>query len=144
MRVIFAKFPLLRKIQTLSHKPLVRQTSNDHHCNWHAQKPICRDFQIILHCSSWSKTTLCIFKEQICLPNRKCYGKNKLYFDWEEMLKMALTSYPSTDCKTYTLLTSVHNDADDTDNADTTDNADDYSRVVGIALLKAFSCANNR
>ena len=38
----------------------------------------------------------------------------------------------STDSKTYTLLTSVHNDADD---------ADDYNRVIGIAQLKAFSCA---
>ena len=37
MRVNFAKFPLLRKIQTLSHKLMVRQTSNHHHCNWHAQ-----------------------------------------------------------------------------------------------------------
>ena len=36
--------------------------------------------------------------------------------------------------KTYTLLTSVHNN---------TDNADDYNRVIGIAQLKAFSCANN-
>ena len=36
----FAKFPLLSKIQTLSHKLLVRQTSNHHHCNWHTQKPI--------------------------------------------------------------------------------------------------------
>ena len=33
MRIIFAKFPLLSKIQTLSHKLLVRQTSNHHHCN---------------------------------------------------------------------------------------------------------------
>ena len=37
--------------------------------------------------------------------------------------------------KTYTLLTAVHNDADD---------ANDYNRVIGIAQLKAFSCANNR
>ena len=29
------------------------------------------------------------------------------------------------------LLTSVHNDTDDADN---------YNRVIGIALLKAFSC----
>ena len=87
MRVIFMKFPLLRKIQTVSQKLLVRQTSNHCHCNWHAQKPYCRDFQVILSSSSWSKTTLCIFKEQIWLPNRKCYGKNNLYFDQEEMLK---------------------------------------------------------
>ena len=55
MRVSFAKFPLLNKIQTLSHKRLVRQTSNYHHCNWHAQKSICIDFQVILSNSSWSK-----------------------------------------------------------------------------------------
>ena len=41
------------------------------------------------------------------------------------------------------LLTSVHNDADDTDATDDADNTDDYNRVIGIALLKAFSCANN-
>ena len=44
------------------------------------------------------------------------------------------------------LLTSVHNDSDDTDNADDADatddadNTDNYNRVIGIALLKAFSC----
>ena len=75
IRVIFAKSPLLSKIQTLSHKLLARQTSNHHHCNWHTQKPISRDFQVILSYSSWSKTTLYIFKEQIWLPNRKCYGR---------------------------------------------------------------------
>ena len=36
------------------------------------------------------------------------------------------------------LLTSVHNEADD---ADATDDADNYNRVIGIVLLKAFSCA---
>ena len=36
--VFFAKFQLLSKIQTLSHKLLVRQTSNHHHCHWHAPK----------------------------------------------------------------------------------------------------------
>ena len=46
--VIFAKFPLLNKIQTLSHKLWVRQTSNYHHCNWPAQKPKCRNFQVML------------------------------------------------------------------------------------------------
>ena len=35
--------------------------------------------------------------------------------------------------KTYTLLTSAHNDAD---------NANDYNGVIGIAQLKAFPCAN--
>ena len=38
--VFFAKFLFLSKIQTLSHKLLVRQTSNHHHCNQHTQKPI--------------------------------------------------------------------------------------------------------
>ena len=38
------------------------------------------------------------------------------------------------------LLTSLHNNADD---ADATDDANDYNRVIGIALLKAFSCAKN-
>ena len=38
------------------------------------------------------------------------------------------------------LLTSVHNDADATDNADDTD---DYNRVIGIAQLKAFSSAKH-
>ena len=44
-----------------------------------AQKPINWDFQMISHYSSWSKTTLCIFQEQIWLPNRKHYGK-KLFW----------------------------------------------------------------
>ena len=45
------------------------------------------------------------------------------------------------------LFASIHNDTDDadaTDNADTTDNGDDankYNWVIGIALVKAFSCA---
>ena len=51
-----------------------------------------------------------------------------------------LTTSLSTDCKTYTLLTSVHNDADAPDDVD---NANNYNRVSGIALLKAFSCGNN-
>ena len=36
------------------------------------------------------------------------------------------------------LLTSVHNDAD------ATDDANNYNRVIGMALLKAFSCANKK
>ena len=66
------------------------QTSNHHHCNQHAQKPIGGDFKVILSSSSWSKTTLCIFQEQIWLLNRKCYEKNKLCFDQEGMLKNGL------------------------------------------------------
>ena len=64
MRVIFAKFPLLSELQTLPHNLLIRQTSKHHHCNWHAQKPENRDFQVILSSSSWSKTTLCIFRNK--------------------------------------------------------------------------------
>ena len=67
MRVIFAKFPLLSKIQTLSHKPLVRQTCNHHHCNWNAKIPICHDFQVILSTSFWSKQLcMCILKKKYC------------------------------------------------------------------------------
>ena len=65
------------------------QTSNHHHWNWHAQKPISGNFQVILSSSSRSKRTLCIFQKQMWLLNRKCYGKNKLYFDQEYILKMA-------------------------------------------------------
>ena len=64
MRIIFAKFPLLCKIQTLCHKLLVRQISNHHYCNWHDQKPICKDFKVILSSSFWSKSTLCIFRKK--------------------------------------------------------------------------------
>ena len=46
-----------------------------------------------------------------------------------------LTTCLSTDSKTYTLLTSVHNDTDD---------ADDYNRVFGIAQLKVFSYAKKQ
>ena len=60
MRVIFAKLSLLSKIQTLSQKLLVRQTSNHHHCNWNAQKPIGKYFQVILSSSSCQKQ-LCVF-----------------------------------------------------------------------------------
>ena len=47
MRVIFANIPLFSKIQTSSHKFVVRQTSHDHHCDQHAPKPIHKDFQVI-------------------------------------------------------------------------------------------------
>ena len=51
---------------------------------------------------------------------------------------MCRVNYLSTDSKTYTLLTSVHNKTDD---ADATDDSDYYNRVIGITQLKAFSCA---
>ena len=56
----------------------------------------------------------------------------------DSTLSAGLTISLSTDCKTYTLLTSVYNDTDD---VDTTDATDDYNRVIGIAMLKAFNCA---
>ena len=55
----------------------------------------------------------------------------------DSILCAGLTTSLSTDSKTYTLLTSVHNDADDAE--DTLD----YNTVIGIAQLKAFSCAKN-
>ena len=61
MTVIFAKFPLLSKIQILSHKLLVKQTFYHCCCHQHAQKPICRDFKVILSSSSWSKTTFFVY-----------------------------------------------------------------------------------
>ena len=79
MRIILAKCPLLRKIPTLSHKCLVRQTSNHLHYNWHAQKPKCRDFQVILSSSYWSKTIFCIF-----LKNK--YGFQIICFKWLNQL----------------------------------------------------------
>ena len=39
------------------------------------------------------------------------------------------------------LLTFVYNNTDATHDAD---DADNYNRVIGIALLKAFSCAKNK
>ena len=44
--VFFAKFPLLSKIQTLSYKLFIWQTSNHHHCDRYAQKPTGKDFQV--------------------------------------------------------------------------------------------------
>ena len=43
------------------------------------------------------------------------------------------------------MLTPVHNDEDNANNADAANdanNADNFNRVIGIALLKAFNCAN--
>ena len=60
--------------------------------------------------------------------------------------------YPKLGCIQFSfhklqMLTAVHNDTDHADNADDTDNTDDTddnNRVIGIALLKAFSCAKMR
>ena len=67
----------------------------------------------------------------------------------DSTLCAGLTTSLSTDHKTYTLLTSIHNNTDDADTADDadttddTDDANDYNRVIGIAQLKAFSCAKS-
>ena len=52
----------------------------------------------------------------------------------DNTLCAGLTTSLSTDSQTYTLLISVHID---------TDGANEYNRVIGIAQLKAFNCANN-
>ena len=41
------------------------------------------------------------------------------------------------------MLTPVHNDADDIDNVAYTNDADNYNRVIDIAQLRVFSCAEN-
>ena len=92
MRVIFANFPLLSKIQTLSHKT-VGQTN-------FLSPPL------QLACPKTYLQGLSSDFEQIFLV------KNNLVY----------------------LLTSVHD----------TDATDDYNRVIDIALLNAFSCANNK
>ena len=68
----------------------------------------------------WKKYSVLIISLHLSLSNTLCR--------W-------LTVGDSTDAspsRTYTLLTSVHNDANDANN---------YNRVIGIAQVKAFSCA---
>ena len=43
----FCKIPIIQQ-DTNFFSQTVRQTSNHHHCDWHAKTPICRDFQVIL------------------------------------------------------------------------------------------------
>ena len=55
--------------------------------------------------------------------------------------------YPKLGCIQFSfqkleMLTPAHNDTDNTDDAD--DANDGYNRVIGIALLKAFSCDNKK
>ena len=40
------------------HLATMSQTSDHHHCNWHAPKPTDKDFQVIWSSSSWLKKTL--------------------------------------------------------------------------------------
>ena len=53
----FCKIPIIKQ-DTNFISQTVGQTSNPHHCDQHAQKPIGRDFEVILSSSSSSKTTL--------------------------------------------------------------------------------------
>ena len=86
--VFFAKFPLLSKIQTISHKLLVIQTSNHHHWNWYAQKPACMGLSSDFEQFFLVKNNVVYFKEQVWLPNRKFYGKI-ISILTRKMLKMA-------------------------------------------------------
>ena len=85
----FCKIPNIQQDINFISQTFGQQTSNHHHCDQHAQKPICRDFSSD-------------FKQFFLVKNN--------------------------------LLTLDCNDADD---------ANDYKWLIGIALLKAFSCANN-
>ena len=70
-----AKLRFLSEIHTLSHKLLVRQTSSHHHCNWHAQRPTCKDFQLILSSSSWPKTTVYFLRNKYSYQIGNAMGK---------------------------------------------------------------------
>ena len=58
MRAIFAKFPSFSKIYKLYLKNYQKLSVKlHHHCNQYAQKPICRDFQVISSSYFLVKTT---------------------------------------------------------------------------------------
>ena len=65
----------------------------------------------------------------------------KVNYRWHHSLVGKKVTAEAPPSRTYTLLTSVINNADD---ADETDEAGEYNRVIGIAQLKAFSCVKNR
>ena len=51
-----------KKINIITQKVLVTQSSNMVHCNWHTQKPICADMQAFLNtfpCSNWCFFIFC-------------------------------------------------------------------------------------
>ena len=73
--VFFAKFQLLSKIQTLSQKLFIRQTSNHHHCNQHAQNLHAGTFR-------WFWAVLPGHK-QLCL----CILRNKYGFQIQKLWK---------------------------------------------------------
>ena len=66
----------------------IRQTSNHHHCDWHVQKPMYWDFQVISSSSSWSWTTLCILSNKYGFQIGNAMEIIN-YFELKEMLKMA-------------------------------------------------------
>ena len=84
----FCKIPIIKWDTNFISQLLVRQTSNHHHCNLHAQKPTCRDFQVISNSSSWSKRTLCI------LGNRYSYQiGNAMEKIWNVMNRLCHSSW---------------------------------------------------
>ena len=56
----FCKIPIIKQDTNFISQTVGKTKPNHHHCNRHAQTPLCRDFQVILSSSSWLNTTLCI------------------------------------------------------------------------------------
>ena len=80
MRCFFlAKFPLLSQIQTIFNKLLVRQTSNHHHCNWHAQKTYKQGFSSDFEQFFLVKNNFVYFKDKYGFQTRNATEKNTLF-----------------------------------------------------------------
>ena len=86
MRVIFSKFPLLSKIKTY----LTCCWSD-----WHAQKPICIEFRVILSSFSWSKSTLCILRNKYGFQIGNAKEKIKCCYDSLSQQRSSLSIFPS-------------------------------------------------
>ena len=86
MRVIICKIPIIMQDTNFISQTVGQTNFYPPTLQSACPKTIMQGFSsVFVSSSSWSKTTLCIFKEKIWLPNRKCYGKDKLYFDQEEI-----------------------------------------------------------
>ena len=57
MRVIFTNSHYSARYKLYLTNCWSDKTFNHHHCDQHAQKPLCRDFKVIFSSSSLSKTT---------------------------------------------------------------------------------------
>ena len=44
----FCKIPIIKQGTNFISQTFGQTSFNHHHCNWHAQKPICKDFKVIL------------------------------------------------------------------------------------------------